>query len=351
MRPPSRRWTRAPSSTTSTRSSTPRASPLIVRPSSVDELSAAGRVPRGGAEPGSAVAVAGGRHAMGGQQFVEDGLLVDTRGLDRVLAFDEERGIIHVEGGRAVAGNSSQQSRRGAGRSFPPVGHLPEANRRRLIEPRRRARLAMRTGGDWHWADRRSRSSVRPPSGPAGDVRRCSPHREPELFRLTIGGYGLFGIVAPSHCGCGRASEVRRVVDVGARRRASFNASRRAFATAISTATISSRPMRRATAFSRAACSRATSRWRRRRRSRCTRQGSIPRTGRASRSIRTNTSAARSRVYSTRYLRTSGQVYRADSQLLRRVRRQLSRRPGRGARREDAGHGDDHGNLCPARLG
>ena len=45
------------------------------------------------------MSIAGGRHAMGGQQFGEASVLVDTRGLDRVLAFDAERGIITVEGG------------------------------------------------------------------------------------------------------------------------------------------------------------------------------------------------------------------------------------------------------------
>ncbi len=48
---------------------------------------------------GKSVSIAGGRHAMGGQQFGEASVLVDTRGLDRVLAFDAERGIITVEGG------------------------------------------------------------------------------------------------------------------------------------------------------------------------------------------------------------------------------------------------------------
>ena len=45
------------------------------------------------------MSIAGGRHAMGGQQFGESALLVDTRALDRVLDFDAERGIVTVEGG------------------------------------------------------------------------------------------------------------------------------------------------------------------------------------------------------------------------------------------------------------
>jgi hypothetical protein len=34
------------------------------------------------------VAIAGGRHAMGGQQFVAGGLFVDTRSLNRIVCFD-----------------------------------------------------------------------------------------------------------------------------------------------------------------------------------------------------------------------------------------------------------------------
>ena len=48
---------------------------------------------------GKSVSIAGGRHAMGGQQFGEASVLIDTRALDRVLAFDAERGLITVEGG------------------------------------------------------------------------------------------------------------------------------------------------------------------------------------------------------------------------------------------------------------
>src|SRR5262245_51494634 len=48
---------------------------------------------------GKSVSIAGGRHAMGGQQFGEAAVLLDTRDLNRVLAFDDEHGSITVEGG------------------------------------------------------------------------------------------------------------------------------------------------------------------------------------------------------------------------------------------------------------
>src|SRR6185295_7148015 len=61
--------------------------------------------PRTGAELKRAVqdstkiSVAGGKHAMGGQQFATNGTLIDTRTLNRILHFDQEQGIVEVEAG------------------------------------------------------------------------------------------------------------------------------------------------------------------------------------------------------------------------------------------------------------
>ena len=45
------------------------------------------------------VCIAGGRHAMGGQQFGEDAVLLDLRPFRRVLGLDAEAGIVEVEAG------------------------------------------------------------------------------------------------------------------------------------------------------------------------------------------------------------------------------------------------------------
>ena len=68
----------------------------IVKPETVSDVQAVIRAARAA---GKSVCVAGGRHAMGGQQFGDAGVLIDTRALSRVLAFDQERGVITAEGG------------------------------------------------------------------------------------------------------------------------------------------------------------------------------------------------------------------------------------------------------------
>ena len=57
------------------------------------------RVVRRSRSEGQPLAVAGGRHAMGGQQFLSGGTLLDMRGLSGVRSFDDQRGLLDVETG------------------------------------------------------------------------------------------------------------------------------------------------------------------------------------------------------------------------------------------------------------
>src|SRR6266478_1109991 len=45
------------------------------------------------------ISVSGCRHSMGGQQFAADSICIDTRSLDRVISFDQERGLVEAEAG------------------------------------------------------------------------------------------------------------------------------------------------------------------------------------------------------------------------------------------------------------
>lgn len=182
----------------------------IVRPMSVDALCEAIAAAR---RDGRQVSVAGGRHAMGGQQFLEDGLLVDTRSLDQVVALDEDRGIVRVEAGiqwpalirwldDAQAGRTRQwgivQKQTGADRLSLGGALACNAHGRGLtLGPIVQQVDAFEIVG----AD--------------GELRRCSRTEHPELFRLAIGGYGLFGIVARVELRLRPRVKVRRVVALG----------------------------------------------------------------------------------------------------------------------------------------
>ena len=182
----------------------------VVKPGTVDEVRAA--VSRARSQ-GKSVSIAGGRHAMGGQQFGEANVLLDMRGLNRVLAFDTERGVIEVEGGI----------------EWPQIiEHLNE-------------RAGVRGAGDRQWgiyqkqtgADRLSIAgalscnahgrglNLKPIVdqvesfdlvGPMGDVRTCTRDAHPDLFRLAIGGYGLFGVITRVRLRLRPRVKVRRVV-------------------------------------------------------------------------------------------------------------------------------------------
>src|SRR5690348_14800892 len=68
----------------------------VVAPDSLAALQAAVRAAR---DAGQSISVAGGRHAMGGQQFASGSVLLDTRRLSRVLRFDPARARVEVEAG------------------------------------------------------------------------------------------------------------------------------------------------------------------------------------------------------------------------------------------------------------
>ena len=160
----------------------------------------------------TSIAVAGGRHAMGGQQFCSDGLLVDTRGMNRVLGFDPDRGTLDVEAGiqwpevieylaQTQAGREPQwgiaQKQTGADRLS--IGGALAAN----VHGRG---LAMKP----FIGDVESFVLVRPD----GNLATCSRQENPELFRLVVGGYGLFGCVYSARIRLLPRSTLERVVEV-----------------------------------------------------------------------------------------------------------------------------------------
>jgi FAD/FMN-containing dehydrogenase len=161
---------------------------------------------------GKAVAIAGGRHAMGGQQFCSGGILLDMRSLDDVLGFDAESGTIEVEAGiqwpglidylaRTQAGREPQwgiaQKQTGADRLS--IGGAIAAN----IHGRG---LAMKP----LIADLESFVLV----NAEGEALTCSRKENEDLFRLVTGGYGLFGCIYSATLKLLPRQTLERVVEV-----------------------------------------------------------------------------------------------------------------------------------------
>jgi len=145
------------------------------------------------AERGRAVSVCGGRHAMGGQQFLKDGVLLDSTKLCRVLKFDSDRGTIEVEAGIQWPAllNYLLASQHNPARAWTFAQKQTGANRfclgGALASNIHSRGLKMRP----LISDIESFTIV----DPSGALRRCSRSENRDLFRLAIGGYGLFGAV------------------------------------------------------------------------------------------------------------------------------------------------------------
>ena len=179
----------------------------IVKPATVEELRAA---ILGAKADGRSVCVAGGRHAMGGQQFGDAAVLVDTRGLNRVLDFDPDHGLVTVEGG--IQWPALLEYLDGAQRGRAP---------RWGIYQKQTGADRLSIGGALA-CNAHGRGLTLGPIvqqverfdivGPDGAVRTCSRNERPDLFRLAIGGYGLFGIMSRVQLRLRPRVKVRRVV-------------------------------------------------------------------------------------------------------------------------------------------
>lgn len=162
----------------------------VVRPDDVQSLRDALASARRDRLP---VSISGSRHAMGGQQFVRDGIVLDLRGLDRVLGVDSSRGLVHVE----------------AGVRWPAIAAALAATRGH--DDRRWAIRQKQTGGDDFTVGGAVASNVHgrglafaPIASDLESIvlidaegRRVNASRSenPSLFAHAVGGYGLFGVV------------------------------------------------------------------------------------------------------------------------------------------------------------
>lgn len=149
---------------------------------------------------------------MGGQQFATDSICIDARGLDRVISFDRERGLLEVEAGiqwpkliraylDAQADETKQwgiaQKQTGAD-TFTLGGSLSSNVHGRGL--RMKPLISNIEAFTLITAD--------------GKLIRCSREENSELFKLTIGGYGLFGLIDTVTLRLVPRRKLRRIVEV-----------------------------------------------------------------------------------------------------------------------------------------
>ena len=160
------------------------------------------------------LAMCGGRHAMGGQQFAKNGMLLDLSGLDRMLDFDIRTGLIEIEAGiqwpkmmreylAAQEGVKNQwgirQKQTGADRLS--IGGALAANihgrvltNKPIIEDVVSFRII----------------------DAEGRLLNCSREENADLFRLVIGGYGLFGVIVSVTMQLVPRQKMQRIVELRA---------------------------------------------------------------------------------------------------------------------------------------
>src|SRR5438067_5283470 len=181
----------------------------LLRPRTRDELA---DIARSASRKGLTISVSGCRHSMGGQQFATDSLCIDTRSLDRVISFDQERGLVEAEAGiqwpkliraylEAESGKQTQwgiaQKQTGAD-TFTLGGGLSSNVHGRG--------LAMKP----LISNIESFTLINADGKPI----RCSRDENTELFRLAIGGYGLFGLIGTVTLRLVPRQKLRRAVEI-----------------------------------------------------------------------------------------------------------------------------------------
>ena len=159
-----------------------------------------------------AISIAAGKGAMGGQQFGTDSILFDMNNLNQVVSFDPGAGLVTVSAGiqwpeligflsQAQVGQQSQwaikQKQTGADRLS--IGGTLAAN-------------AHGRGLDFTpiVGDIESFTLV----DANAQLHNCSRDENPQLFRLAVGGYGLFGIIATVTLRLVPRQRLRRIVEL-----------------------------------------------------------------------------------------------------------------------------------------
>src|SRR5216117_3264694 len=181
----------------------------LLQPRTRDELA---EIVRSASRKGLPISVSGCRHSMGGQQFATNSICIDSRSLDHVISFDQEHGLVEAEAGiqwpRLIRtyldaqANSAKQwgiAQKQTGADTFTLGGSLSSN----VHGRG---LAMKP----LISDVESFTLV----NADGKSIRCSRDENNELFRLAIGGYGLFGLISSVTLRLVPRQKLRRAVEI-----------------------------------------------------------------------------------------------------------------------------------------
>ena len=161
---------------------------------------------------GEFMSVCGSCHAMGGQQFATGGWLLDMRGMNRVIDFDTQRGLIHAQ----------------AGITWPDlIRHYVVAQRdsgsawgiRQKQTGADRLTIGGAVGANIHGRGLAYAPFVSDIEGlevilADGSVVQCDRQVNADLFRHVVGGYGLFGVVTSVKIRLVPRQKVERIVEL-----------------------------------------------------------------------------------------------------------------------------------------
>ncbi len=131
------------------------------------------------------VTSAGQRHSMGGHTFIHDGLVLDMRNFNQIK-LDKKDKLVNVQTGATWAQIQQLLDKEGlavqamqsiniftVGGTLSVNAHGVAHNPGPIAPTVRSFRIMLSSG----------------------EIRTASPTRNPELFRLALGGYGLFGVI------------------------------------------------------------------------------------------------------------------------------------------------------------
>ena len=181
----------------------------VVKPQSAEAIQA---VVRSARAEGRAISIAGGMHAMGSQQFGTDTILLDMRVMNRVLNFDAAKGVVEVEAGIQWPEliNYLVETQKGKQRQWGITQKQTGADR---------LSLGGALAANVHGRGLRFKPIIADVESfllvdAKGNLRTCNRREDSELFRLAIGGYGLFGVIASVKLRLTPRRKVERVVEV-----------------------------------------------------------------------------------------------------------------------------------------